>query len=78
MISSPKTNAVVYGLIEGTSSMLNEINQNLCIKMKKLINRGKRSKTLSEVKPVESIAKYLQSFLVTSSMQKEVLPSHKL
>ena len=54
--------------------MLNEINQNLCIKMKKLINRVKRSKTLSEVKPVESIAKYLQSFLVTSSMQKEVLP----
>ena len=74
MISSPKTNAVVYGLIEGTSSMLNEINQNLHIKMKKLINRGKRNKTLSEVKPVESIAKYLPSFLVTSSMQKEVLP----
>ena len=32
-------------------------NQKLCIKRKKVINRGKRSKTLSEVKPVENISK---------------------
>ena len=43
-----------------------------------VINRGKRSKTLSEVKPVENISKTLQSFLEISLMQKEVLSSHKL
>ena len=45
--------------------------------MKKVIDRGK-SKTLSEVKPVENIRKNLQSFLEISLMQKEVLLSHKL
>ena len=43
-----------------------------------MIERGKRSKTLSEVKPVENIRKNLQSFLEISPMQKEVLPSHNL
>ena len=43
-----------------------------------MIHREKRSKTLSEVKPVENISKNLQSFLEISTMQKEVLPSHKL
>ena len=46
--------------------------------MKKVINRGKRSKTLSEVKPVENISKNLQSFLEIRLVQKEVLLSHKL
>ena len=46
--------------------------------MKKVINRGKRSKTLSEVKLVENISKNLQSFLEVSPMEKEVLLSHKL
>ena len=46
--------------------------------MKKVINRGKRSKTLSEVKPATNINKNLQSFLEISPMQKEVLLSHKL
>ena len=46
--------------------------------MKKVINRRKRSKTLSEVKPVENISKNPQSFLEISPMQKEVLLSHKL
>ena len=46
--------------------------------MKKVIDRGKRSKTLSEVKPVENISNNLQSFLEISPMQKEVLPSHNL
>ena len=43
-----------------------------------MINRGKRKKALSEVKPVENISKKLQSFLEISPVQKEVLPSHKL
>ena len=43
-----------------------------------MIARGKRSKTLSEVKPVENISKSLKSFLEISHVQKEVLPSHKL
>ena len=43
-----------------------------------MIDRGKRSKTLSEVKPVENINKNLQSFLEISPLQKEVLLSHKL
>ena len=46
--------------------------------MKKVINRGKRSKTLSEVNPVENIIKTLQSFLEITPMQKEVLLSPKL
>ena len=46
--------------------------------MKKVIDRGKRSKTLSEVKQVESISKNLHSFLEISPIQKEDLPSHKL
>ena len=41
--------------------------------MKKVINRGKGSKTLTEVKPVENISKNLQSFLEISPVQKEVL-----
>ena len=40
-------------------------------------NKGKRSKTLSEVKPVENISKNLKSFLAISPVQKEVLISQK-
>ena len=46
--------------------------------MKKVIDRGKRSKTLSEIKQVENISKNLQGFLEISPVQKEDLPSHKL
>ena len=46
--------------------------------MKRVIDRGKRSKTLSDVRPVENISKNLQSFLEISPVQKEVLLSHKL
>ena len=53
-------------------------NQKLCTKTKKVIDRGKRSKTMSEVKPVKNISKNLQSFLEIRPMQKEVLPSHIL
>ena len=45
---------------------------------KKVINRGKRSKTLSEVRPVENTSKNQQNFLEISPVQKEVLLSHKL
>ena len=46
--------------------------------MKKVIDRGKRSKTLSEQRPTGNINKNLHSFLEISLVQKEVLPSHKL
>ena len=52
-------------------------NQKLCTKLKKVIDRGKRSKTLSEVKPVKNINKNLQSFPEITPMQKEVLLSYK-
>ena len=52
--------------------MLDEIASKSCIKTKKVINIGKRSKTLTEVKPVKNISKNLQSFLKTSPMEKEV------
>ena len=48
------------------------------IKTKKVIDRGKRSKTMSEVKPVNNMSKNLQSFLEIISVQKEVFLSHKL
>ena len=43
-----------------------------------MIDRGKRSKTLSEVKPVKNINNNQQSFLEISPVQKEALLSHKL
>ena len=46
--------------------------------MKNVINKGKRSRTLSEAKPVENISKNLQGFTEISLVQKEVFPSHKL
>ena len=46
--------------------------------MKKVTDRGKRSKTMSEVKPVENITKNLQSFVEISPMQNKVLLQHKL
>ena len=46
--------------------------------MKKVIDRGKRIKTLSEVKLVKNISKNLQSFLEIGLVQKGVFPSHKL
>ena len=53
-------------------------NQKLYTKTKKVIDRGKKSKTMCEVKPVENISKNLQSFIEISPMQKEVLTLHKL
>ena len=45
---------------------------------KKVINREKRSKTLSEVKQVKNVSKNLQRFIEISPVQKEDLPSHRL
>ena len=50
--------------------------QKLFIKKKKVIDWGKRKKTLNEVKLVKNINKNPQSFLEISLMQKENLPSH--
>ena len=50
-----KDKNIADGLIEGTSSMLDEIESKTVHKAEKVIDRGKRSKTLSEVKPVENI-----------------------
>ena len=49
----------------------------LASKMRKVVVRGKRIKTLSELMPVKNI-RNLQSFLEISPVQKEVLPSNKL
>ena len=52
--------------------------KNSAVKTKKVIDRGKRSITLSEVKPVENITKNLKSFLEINPVQKKVHPPHKL
>ena len=49
--------------------MLDEIESKTVQKINKVIDRGKISKTLSEVKPVENRSKNLQSFVEIS--QKE-------
>ena len=61
MLKSPKTKTLADGLIERTSSMLDKIESKI---------RGKRSKTLSEVQPVENIIKNLQSFLYVPCKRK--------
>ena len=58
--------------------MLDEIESKMCIMTKKVIDRGKRSKTLSEVKLMENISKNPQSFLEISLVQEEALLSQKL
>ena len=65
-------------MIERTLSMLDETESKTVHKAEEGIDRGKRNKTLSEVKPVENINKNLQSFLEISPVQKKVLLSHKL
>ena len=53
-------------------------HQKLFISMKKVIDTGKRSKSMNEVKPVKNINKNPKSFLEKIPMQMEVLLSHKL
>ena len=64
MLKSLRTNTLADGLIERTSSMLDEIKekQKLWIKKKKMIDSGKRSETMSEIKLVENISKNSQKF----------------
>ena len=62
MLKSPRTNALASGLIERTSSMLDEIALKIVHKDVKVIDKGKRSNTLSEVKPVGNIIKNQQIF----------------
>ena len=68
-----KSKTLAGGLIKTNSSMLDEIVSKTVHHAKKVIDRGKRSKTLSEVKPVKNISKNLHSFLEISPMQKEIL-----
>ena len=58
--------------------MLDEIESKPVHKAEEGDRRGKRSKALGEVKPVENINKNRQSFPEISPVQKEVLLSHKL
>ena len=76
-IGEGQGSTLAYGLIERTSSMLAKI-ESKTVHEDEVINRGKRSKTLSEVKRVKNISKYLQTFLEISPVEKEVLLSHKL
>ena len=46
--------------------------------MKKIIDRGKRRKTLSEIKPVENIIENPHNILEINPVHKEVLSSHEL
>ena len=78
MLKSPKTNTLAEGLMETTSSMLDEIKSKTVRNGKEGGSIGKKSKTLSEVKLVENIIKNLQSFLEITPMQKEVLLLCKL
>ena len=78
MLKSPKINILADGLIERILSVLDKIESKTEHKTKKVIDRGKRSKTLSEVKLVKNISKNPQSFLEIRSVQKEFPLSHKL
>ena len=64
MLKSPRTNTLADGLIERTSSMLDEKKRKIKTvdKEKKVIDSGKRSETMSEIKLVENISKNSQKF----------------
>ena len=66
-------------MTERISSMLDEIESKTVHKDEEGDGCGiKRSKTLSEAKPVKNVIKNLQSFLEIIPLQKEFLLSHKL
>ena len=58
--------------------MLDEIDSKTVNEDEDGDQQRKKSKTLSEEKPVKKISKNLQSFLEIRLVQKEVLLSHKL
>ena len=73
---------IKYKLISGwvdqeNLTMLDEMESKTMHNHKKVINRGNRSKALSEVEPVQNSVKNLQSFLEISPVRKQNLPSHK-
>ena len=53
--------------------MSDEMASKFCIKMNEVIDRGKRSKALCEVKTVKNISKNPQSFLEISAVKKECI-----
>ena len=55
-----------------------KMNKKPCITTKRLINRGKRNKTLSEVKLVKNIGKNLQRFLEISPVLHTYKTMHKI
>ena len=63
MLKSTKTKTSADGLIKRTSSRLDETESKTVHKTKKVTDIGKRSKTLSVVKPVKNISKHMESFL---------------
>ena len=71
-IGEGQASTLAYGLIERTSSMLAKI-ESKTVPKDEVINRRKRSTTLSEVKQVKNIRKNLQTFLEISPVEKEVL-----
>ena len=62
-LKTPKINTFAGGLIKRTSSMLYEIESKTVHKEKEGDRYRKKSKTMSEVQPVENISKNLQSYL---------------
>ena len=79
MLQSPKTKTLADKLTERISSMLDEIKSKTMHKDEEGDGwRIKRSKTLSQLKPVKNISKNLQSFLEISSMQKEAPESFRI
>ena len=79
MLQSPKTKTLADKLTERISSMLDEIKSKTMHKDEEGDGWGiKRSKTLSELKPVKNISKNLQSFLEISSMQNEAPESFRI
>ena len=71
-IGEGQASTLAYGLIERTPSMLAKI-ESKTVHKDEVINRRKRSTTLSEVKQVKNIRKNLQTFLEISPVEKEVL-----
>ena len=74
MLKFSKTITLADGLIEGSSSMLDEIASETVNKEEECDGR-KRSKILKEVYPVENIRKNPLSFVVISLILQEV-PLH--
>ena len=78
MLKSSNTNSLADEWIKVASPMLDKMESKTMHNHKKVINRGNRSKTMSEVEPVQNSIKNLQSFLEISPVHMQNPPSHKL